>query len=460
MILSDIILLSVLGILLLGNLVMRALGSRKQQFAFNLLVLMALLASILVEAQATQVHHILGVLVIDPFSTFFMLIFTLGMAIINLLAYAYSEHYQDFALLSDFALAGMFMVALSASLLTIFIGLELASLPSVFIILLSRRSVEAGTKFFIMTSIAVALLSFAIVLFYGGTGGLLLSQTSRTELLGVAAMLFIVSLGIDSSVFPFNLLIPSVYEGSPAYVASMLGGLNKKVALAALIQVLMLCFLAYRSAFEVIVVLSVVTMFYGNIVALMQKNLKRMLAYSSISQAGYILIGIAVATPAGITASLFQIFSHAFAFIGLLAVVAWLESRRKESIDDLVGMSEENRAMAFSMALLMLTFVGLPLTTGFMGKFLLFLGAVNSGMAWLALIGIINTVISIFYYARPIMAAYTHKDGARHVPAKVPVYAAIAAVLIITLAFGMYPAPIINAASHAATYLFSVNQAI
>ncbi len=457
MISADIILFGLMGILLLGNMIFRILGNKKQQFAFSAILLLILIARIAIEMQTIPTHTISTLITINPFSLFFMLIFAVGMFLVNLLAYAYSGHYGDFALLSGFALSGMFLLSLSNSLITIFIGLELASLPAVFIILLSRRATEAATKFFVMTSLAIALLSFAIVLFYGGTGGLMmLNQTTKTELLAFAAMLFIVSLGIDSSIFPFNLLIPDVYEGSPAYVTAMLGGLNKKVAFAALIQILILCFIGYRSAFEVIAILSVVTMFYGNIVAMMQKNLKRMLAYSSISQAGYILIGLATSTQAGLAASLFQIFSHMFAFIGILGVVAWLEGRNKNRIDDLVGLNQENEFIALSMSLFMLAFVGLPLTTGFIGKFLLFTGAVGAGMTWLAVIGVINSVISIYYYSKPIMTAYTVKNDARHVAIARSVYAAIAIALIITIVVGIYPQPVIGMANNAAAYLFHI----
>lgn len=452
----DMVFIGATVLFLLGNLLIRIIGNKKYQFAYTMVLLLGLIALTLLEMQTTTAHVVLKVLTINPFSLFFMLIFAAGMLIVNLLAFEYSGHYGDFALLSSFALAGMYLLSLSNSLITIFIGLELASLPAVFIILLSRKGTEAATKFFVMASIAVALLSFAIVLFYGGTGGVVLGQATKTELLGFAALLFIVSLGIDSSIFPFNLLIPDVYEGSPAYATSMLGGLNKKVAFAALIQILILCFVGYRSAFEVIAILSAATMFYGNIVAIMQKNLKRMLAYSSISQAGYILIGLATVTQAGLSASLFQIFSHMFAFIGVMGVVAWLEQRKKNNIDDLVGLGGENKFIAFAMAFFMLAFVGLPLTTGFIGKFLLFTGAISSGLIWLALVGIINSVISIFYYAKPIMAAYTNKEGTKHVPVSKAVYVAIGLALIITILLGIYPQPMITLTNNAAGYLFSI----
>ena len=358
--------------------------------------------------------------------------------------------------MSVFALVGMYLVSLSNSLITIFIGLELASIPAVFMLMLSKRSIESATKFFIMASIAVAILSFAIVLFYGATGVVSLSETAHSQLLLFALMLFIASLSIDASVFPFNLLIPDIYEGSPGYLVSMLGGLNKKVAFAALIQVLILSFLSYKSAFLVVALLSVLTMFYGNIVAIMQKNLKRMLAYSSISQAGYIMIGIATATQTGISASLFLIFAHMFAFIGLLGVVAWLESKGKARIEDIAGLSSENSLAAFAIALFTLSFVGMPFTTGFIGKFFVFLSAVNSGMLWLALLGVLNSVISIFYYSKVILAAYSEKGSARKFHMQPAVWTSVIIALAITIVFGVYPQPLLSFANSAGAYLFRV----
>ena len=450
----DIVLMALSALLLSCSLLARIASGKRLGLALNLAILSSISVVLALETQM-PVHSLHSLLSFNPYSLFFMLLFTLGMLLVNILAYQYSENYGDFAVLSNFALLGMYLVAGSTTLLTIFIGLELATIPAIFMILLSKRSIEAATKFFIMASVAVALFSFSMVLFYGGTGNLALGQSAKSDLLAFSAILFIVSLGIDSSVFPFNLLIPDVYQGSPAYVTSMLGGLNKKVAFAALIQILILSFVAYRSAFEAIAVLSVLTMFYGNIVAMMQDNLKRMLAYSSISQAGYILIGIATASALGIEASLFQIFSHAFAFIGILGVAAWLESRNKNTISDLNGLNSENRFMAFSLTVFMLAFLGMPLTTGFIGKLLLFLGAANSGLLWLALAGIVNSIISMYYYARPIMAAYASKPGARRLPASRAVIITVAISLVITVAIGIYPQPVIGFASGAAHYLLA-----
>ncbi len=443
------------ALLVAGNLVIRISNKEITQFAFNSLFMILIIALAGYMLYAGTSITTLGLFSLNPFSLFFVMVLTSALLLVSVLAYQYADRFGDFAVLASFSLMGIYMVALANSLITIFIGLELMVIPSVFIVLLSRRSLEAATKLFIMGAISVALLSFAIVTIYGGTDSFALSGAHQSDLLLFAVVLFIASIGFEASVFPFNVLIPDVYEGSPSYATAMLGGINKKVGFMALIQVLVLVFIAFRSAFMIVAILSVATMFYGNVVAIMQKSFKRMLAYSSISQAGYMLIGIAAATSDGITAVLFQVFAHAFLFIGIFAIVSWLESRNRNEIDDLIGLNQENRIAAGAAAIFMLSFIGMPFTTGFIGKFLLFLSAVNAGLVWLAVIGIINTAISIYYYARPIMAMYTVKENAKKAEMNAAVTAVVVICLAITLLFGLYPQPMIQMASNASSFLFS-----
>lgn len=444
---------AIMALLVIGNALFKMFERRRVQLAYNttLLALLALSAFFLSGANSTYINFFAA----TPFSAFFISLFAIGMLLLHLLAYSGFRGYKDFALLSSFALVGMCFVASANSLIGIFLGLELISIPSSFIILISRRnSLEAATKFFIMSSVAIALLSFAIVFVYGSANTLLLAEQQQNTLLLFALVLFFASLGFEASIFPFDVLIPDVYQGSGAFATAMLGGLNKKAGFAALIQVLILIFITSSFAFFVAVILSVLTMFYGNLVALAQDNLKCMLAYSSISQAGYILIGISVQSQAGISASLFQIFAHTFLFIGMMGIVVWLESKGKNEINDLIGLYKENAFCAAALTVFLLSFVGVPLTTGFVGKFLLFLGAINSGVAWLAIIGIINSIISIFYYVKVVSAAYTNKFGAHYMHLEWSVFFVIAFCLAVTLVFGIYPQPIIQITNSAASYLF------
>lgn len=450
----DYIPFAVAALLVIGNIIVRLIAARKAQFVFSSVMLAVLAASLGALMAYGSAGTVAGILSLNPFSLFFALLFTVGLLLINFIAFNYSDAYQDFAVISAFSLLGMYAVAMSTSLITIFLGLELTVLPMVFAILLSRRGIEAAVKLFIMASIAIAVLSFAIVMVYGAEGSLALASYPQDTLLAFSALLFIAALGFEASVFPFNVLLPDVYTGSPAYVTGMLGGINKKVGFAALMQVLILVFITNSAIFAIVAVLATLTMFYGNIVALLQKNTKRMLAYSSISQAGYILIGIAVSNQSGIAASLFQIFAHLFIFIGMMGVISFLEKKNRAEIDELIGLNSENRLAAFSLSIFMLSLIGLPLTTGFVGKFLLFLSAINAGLVWLAMVGIVNSVISVFYYAKVIMAMYAEKEGSRRIVMDRPLEIAIIACVAVTIVFGVYPEPVIGLANSAAAFLF------
>lgn len=438
-------------------MLIRLLNNKKAQLWFNSVMLAMIAAYAVTGTLSGYNFSVLNTYLVNSYSMFFTTMFAVGMLLVNLLAFTHSEDYADFALIGSFAFIGMLLVAASTSIITIFIGLELASIPSVFIILLSRKgSIESAAKFFIMASISIAVFSFAAVLLYGSTFSLALSSYSPSITVTFAAVLFIASLGMDSSIFPFNVLIPDVYEGASAYATAMLGGINKKMGFAALIQVMILVFVTDSQAFMLLTILAVLTMFYGNITAILQKDMKRMLAYSSISQAGYILIGVVAASPAGLAASLFQIFAHMFLFIGTLAIIAWLESRHRNTTNDIIGLHDDNKFAAFALSLMLLSMIGLPFTTGFVGKFLIFLSAVNAGLAWLAVIGIINSIISVFYYAKVIIAAYTAKAVPKKTSMDKYTIAVVAVCLAITLAFGIYPQPLIAFANGAAAYLIAV----
>ena len=439
--------------LLFGDLLLAIFSIKKVQLAFNLFILGIIGIIIIYIYYTGSSASILNIISFNPFSEFFALLFTVGVALINLIYYSFADDYRELSLLLTFSLIGMYVVAFSSTIPGIFIGLELMSIPTVFSVLLSKKSLEAATKLFIIAAISIAIFSFAMAINYGGSGAINLIESQYSTILLIAVILFIVSLGFEASIFPFNVLIPDIYEGSPAYITALLGGINKKVGFAALLQILILVFIVYHSAFIVIAILSVFTMFYGNIGALMQKNLKRIMAYSSISQAGYILIGIAVATSYSISGSLFQIFAHTFIFIGILAIMAVLEKRNISTIDGLSGLSEKNQFIAFALVLFMLSLVGLPLTTGFVGKVLIFLGAVSAGLAILAFLGIINSIISLYYYLRMILAIYSKGEKVQMIIVDNYVLSVIIICLAITILFGVFPQLMLGMINNAAAYL-------
>ncbi|VVB77481.1 F(420)H(2) dehydrogenase subunit N [uncultured archaeon] len=444
-----------LALLLLCNLLMTLLRRRGPQLAFNV-ALLALLAANAYLLQTDSTTYF-GMVSVNPFSAFFFIAITSGILLANLLAYKYSDDYCAFSLLASFALFGGCLVVAANSLIAIFIGLESVSLPSTFIMLSSKkRGLEPAMKFFIMASIATAVTSFAIALVYGASGTLALEPHQQGLLLSLAAVLFIASLGVEAAVFPFSVFIPDVYQGSDAHVVSLLGGVNKSIGMAALIQVSVILFISSEFAFTAIAVLAAITMLFGNLIALSQKSLKRMLAYSSIAQVGYVLVGIATKSQLGIEASLFQIFAHAFLFIGALGILAWLEKSDRKDLDDLVGLYKEDGLAAGALSIFVLSMAGLPFTTGFIGKFTIFLSAVSAGLSWLAVIGVGCSIISLLYYVRIVMAVFTDKLGKKRSELDPATAIVVAVCLGITIAFGIFPQPLLGMASGGAAYIMAL----
>jgi NADH-quinone oxidoreductase subunit N len=397
-----------------------------------------------------------------PFSLFFILLASLGFVLINTLAYRYSDDYNDFSLLLAFAFMGAVLVVAAVSLLSIFIGLELMSVLATFMIMLEgRRNAEATMKFFLLSAMSIAVFSFALALISPYDLNLSLSALVQNPGIGgypvtLALVLFAAALAVEAALFPFGLWVPDVYQGSPGTVTAMLAGINKKVAFAAMMLIFFVAFAAYRSVFSIIfIALSIGTMLFGNILALAQSDVKRMLAYSSISQAGYIMIGLAAATQLGVEASLVQIFAHSFMIIGAFAIVMWLESLNIKSVGDYTGLSGRNSVAALALTLLMLSMAGVPPLLGFVGKFMLFTSAASANLVLLAVLGALNSVISIYYYARVMSAMYLPRQHG-HMKMDRFVLAVAAAALIVVVLLGVYPQPLISIASAAARSITSI----
>jgi len=447
--LFDMLALSV-ALFLVLNILARLANKKKLHFAitFFLLALILAILSLMLYYKDFGMH--MGFINASQFSVLIAAILTMGMIVVQLIAYE-EQVYTDFSLLSSFSYTGILLVVMSSNVVTIFIGLALLTVPTVFALLLSRKWIEAGLKYFIVTALSASLFAFGAATLFFSTGNLQLSEQGYSLDSLVAFIFFITSISIEAGIFPFNLWIPDVYQGAPAFITSMLGGLNKKVGLIALIYISILMFPFISQ--NLLLMFAVLTMFYGNLAALVQKNVKRILAYSSISQVGYILIGIASMSKYGVAASTFQIFAHVFAFIGVFAVVTFLERKGRKEVIDYIGLNKENRLASFALSLMLLSMIGMPFTAGFVGKFLLFSSAIYSNLAWLAVLGIINSVISIYYYAKIIIAVYTNREGAKPIRLGAPISIALLISIAIILVFGIYPGPLFNMMQAAASSL-------
>lgn len=393
---------------------------------------------------------------LTPLSAFFIFLAASAMVLVEILAFRYSELFPEFTFMLSLSFIGMFFIATAQSMLPILVGLELITISTTFMMLVhGRRKAEAAVKLFIFGSLAIAIFAFAtaLVFQYNPSLGLVGIAGSAGYVAMIALALFIVALGFETATFPFNLWVPDVYQGAPAFVSAALAGVNKKIAFLVMIDILFFLFASYAWVFSpVIEVLAILTMFFGNILALKQNNLKRMFAYSSVSQAGYILIGFAAASPAGLTASLFYIFSHSFMIIGAFAIVEFLESHGINTVDDCNSLYSRNAFIAVSLTVIMLSMAGIPGLIGFFGKFMLFSSAVSAHLIWLAVAGIAASLISIYYYGRVINAIFQQKKE-RTILIDRYVMLVVIFVLAIIFTFGVFPQPLINMAQHAVNFI-------
>jgi NADH-quinone oxidoreductase subunit N len=425
----------------------------------TLIVLGATLASLVPFTNThTEVAH--GLIAVDQFAIFFKVVFLLAAAITVLMSVSYLEvegaspgEYYFLILCSTL---GMMIMAGGIDLITIFIGLETMAVS--FYILVgflkpSQRSNEAAVKYFLLGAFSLGILLYGMSLMYGlsGTTNLRVMATAfggqqRDPRLVLAVILVAAGVGFKIAAVPFHMWAPDVYEGAPTPITAFLSVGSKAASFAMLLRIFLeglpLMNADWRLLFEV---LSIITMTVGNLGALTQTNIKRMLAYSSIAHAGYLLIGVVAAgagTPRGVSATLIYLFVYSFMQLGAFSVIVVLRRRDVvgDELKDLSGLSARSPAAAFAMLLFMLSLGGIPPTAGFMGKFWLFSAAIESGYVWLAVIGVLNSAISLYYYIRVVVFMYLKREGAGSAPVVTPTLAlALGVAVIATIVLGIYP---------------------
>jgi NADH-quinone oxidoreductase subunit N len=414
-----------------------------------------------------------GLIRADSFSLFVHLI-VCGVAFLAILgstSYLKREDLDagEFCALILLATAGMGVMAGAQELLTAFIGLEMSSIASYILASYKRdapRSNEAAMKYFLLGSFATAFFLYGIALTYGATGtthldvmGQGATQPSGT-LLKMGLGLVFVGLAFKVAAAPFQLWTPDVYEGAPAPVTAMLSTGPKAAAFALTLRILANVGAASALWFWALWVAAVLSMFAGNLGALVQTNLKRMLAYSSIAHAGYILVALAAAAAtdrpeAGIAAALFYLVSYAVVKLGAFLIVAQLggAGERHIEIEDFTGLARRQPAMAACLSLFLLSLLGLPVTAGFLGKFYVFDAALKSDLIWLAILLALNSVIGAYYYLRVMVAMYM-REPSQEIAAE-PVPWTLSIVLWIaaagTVFVGLFPTRVIDFAAQAAS---------
>ncbi len=408
----------------------------------------------------------------DTFSLFVHLIVcgVAFLAILGSIDYLKRENLDagEFCALILFATAGMGVMAGAHELLTAFVGLEMSSIASYVLASYRRdepRSNEAAMKYFLLGSFATAFFLYGIALSYGATGSthldlmVPLPNDSSHTLLKIGLGFIFIGLAFKVAAVPFQMWTPDVYEGAPAPVTALLSTGPKAAAFALALRILASVGAAPAVWFWALWVAAVLSMFAGNLAAIVQTSLKRMLAYSSIAHAGYILVGLTAAAATdhpelGIAAALFYLVSYALVKLGAFLIVAQLggPGERHVDIEDLTGLARRQPAMAACLSVFLLSLLGLPVLAGFLGKFYIFDAALDSNLIWLAILMALNSVIGSYYYLRVIVAMYMREPkqeiAAEPVPWTLSVVLWIA--VIGTVYAGLFPARIIDLASKAA----------
>ncbi len=428
----------------------------------------------------------LGLYQYDSYTGLMVLLFQIVLLLAVLVSNASVEttriHTGAYYALLFGATTGMMFVAGSTDLLTIFIGVELTSISSYAMVSMKRndsRAAEAAVKYVIVGGLSTALTIYGISMIYGLTGTTDLSALSTTVsvdgmswILAIGLICMIAGYGFKIAAVPFHMWAPDVYEGAATPVSMFLATGSKKMGLAVFFQIF-LCMFVAGSALGTIcgeevqyvfAIIAALTMTVGNVVAIAQNNIKRMLAYSSVAQAGYILIVMAVMSEYALSAGLFHMFTHVFMKGGAFLVVgALICVGIGEKISDYKGLAKRSPLLAAAMLLFLFSLAGIPPLAGFTSKFFLFNAAlggvdgVTTQWVWLAFIAILNSAISLYYYARVVKAMYIEKgssDEKIKIPA--PFLLAIVICVIMVIVLGVYPDLLYGFCESAATALMAV----
>ena len=360
---------------------------------------------------------------VDHFSLFFNIIFLVSTILVALISISYlgsgNRQQGPYYLLILLATLGMMLMAAGNELIIIFLGLELMSL-SLYVLAgyfrESPASSEAGMKYLLLGAFASAFFLYGIALIYGGAGTTsvpaiaeAIVSPSKSPLLLAGMFLLIVGFGFKVAIVPFHQWAPDVYEGAPTTIAAFISAGPKAAGFAAFLRIFMEALPNLQVEWSgVLIVLAMLTMTVGNVIAIAQTNIKRMLAYSSIAHAGYVLIGLAAANDGGISSAMLYLLVYCVMNIGAFGAVILAKNADGESImiSDYAGLGLRKPLLAMFMTLMLLSLAGFPPTAGFVGKFYIFKSAVQSGHIWLVIISAINTAISAFYYLRVVVTMY------------------------------------------------------
>ncbi len=424
-----------------------------------------------------------GLVAIDAFGSFFKVLILVATISVILFSYSSDEIKKSVDRLGEYyvlifgMVLGMFLMVSASDLILIYLSLELLSLSSYILAGFTKlrdRNSEAALKYFIYGAISSGLMLFGISLFYGLTGStnlyvinsLLQAPQINALTLIVATILVFVGIGYKISAAPFHFWTPDVYEGAPITIKAFLSVASKAAGFALLIRFVKTTFLdsinpsghwQMNGLFpwkELLAVISILTMTLGNFSALWQNNLKRMLAYSSIAHAGYLLLGLVVLSNQGLTAILIYLAIYAFMNLGAFFIVMLIANKiGSEDIEDYRGLGYSTPFLGVALGMFLISLIGLPPSAGFIGKLYLFIALIDSNMITLAVIAILNTVISLFYYIRVLKEMFLAKPSTKVEPFRVSVFNIIVVTILLApiVIFGVYFTPVVDFAKNCVT---------
>jgi NADH-quinone oxidoreductase subunit N len=418
-----------------------------------------------------------GSIAVDSFSAYFELAILVAAAFTVLMSLDYAGPHglpgAEYYSLLLFSALGMMLMATAGDLIVIFLGLETMSIAVYALAGLARRdprSNEAAIKYFLLGAFSTGFLLYGIALVYGATGTIKLgpihaalsAQMASNPLLLLGLAMMLIGFGFKVAAVPFHMWTPDVYEGAPTPVTAFMAAGVKLGAFAGFLRIFLVSLAPASPQWVwVLWVIAALTMTTGNFIAVVQTNIKRMLAYSAIAHAGYILVGMTAGGDQAGGAILYYLLVYAITNLGAFAVVIALE-RRADPIDlisDFRGLATRAPALAAAMAIFLFSLTGVPPLAGFMGKFYLFSAALGRGFVWLVIIAVLNSVVSAYYYISVIVAMYMEEGGVEvaRMSARPALVAAIGLAAIAVVLLGIYPQPYITAASNAFTSAFGAS---
>jgi NADH-quinone oxidoreductase subunit N len=450
---------------------------RRSSHAFGHLSILALLAALggSIYAYGNAGTAFGGMLVVDGYATFFRVL-VIAVGILTVLAsYRFltrqDAETSEYHALLLFSIAGQCLMVAANQLIMVFIGLEISSIASYVLVGYLRddkQANESSLKYFLLGSFATAFFLYGVALIYGSTGTIQLTAVRNVVtgpnapsavFIGLAAALMFVGLAFKVSAAPFQMWAPDVYQGAPTPITAFLSTGPKAAAFAVFIRIFMTAFEPIGTGWEPLIWISaLLSMTIGNFAALRQTNVKRMLAYSSIAHAGYVMVALAARSTIGTAAAMFYLAAYAFMNIGAFAAVTHLSGKgeRFQNIKDFAGLGRKQPATAGMLTVFLLSLIGVPLTGGFFGKFYIFRAALESHLVWLTVLGLLNSAVAAYYYLRILVMMYMHEpsDAASEVePLSLGMRAALVLPVLFTLFLGIFPNWVLDFAGRSSALL-------